>query len=240
MTPKEYPILYSTPMIQAILDGRKSQTRRIIKDQTPEWQKVNWEYSDLNEIIWIATGQKDDHELRKVLKGFDCPYGQVGDFTWARETFVWDSISSQYLYRADNHCDLPYQNKWQPPIFMPRSACRIVRENIDIRVERVADISEADAIAEGIESMIGFGDFTYWKDYEFKPKGELQSASFMSPIQSYKSLWNSINNVPKLNKKTDTYIVYPFDEQSATNWGNTYRNKPLIVVPNPWVWVVEF
>jgi hypothetical protein len=122
---------------------------------------------------------------------------------------------------------------------MPREACRIVRENIDIRVERVADISEEDAIGEGIESMIGFGGFTYWKDYEFKPKGELQSASFMSPIQSYKSLWNSINNEPKLNKKLDSYLVYPFDEQS-NKWGNTYRNKPLIVVPNPLVLLVKF
>ena len=87
--------------------------------------------------------------------------------------------------------------------------------------------------------MIGFGGFTYWKDYEFKPKGELQSAGFRSPIRSYKSLWNSINNIPRLNKKLDSYIVYPFDEQSGAKWGDTYRNKPLIVIANPWVWVIE-
>lgn len=247
MTIKEYPILYSTPMIQAILNGTKNQTRRIIKgDFYVENDPPLTAY-----IPDYITGEPQPVKL-------PCPYGKVGDFTWARETFcTFHGISPEYkesfLYRANDDSITQkicgYKNKdikWKSPLFMPRSACRIVRENIDIRVERVADISEADAIAEGIESMIGFGDFTYWKDYEFKPKGELQSASFMSPIQSYKSLWNSINNVPKLNKKTDTYIVYPFDEQSAINvnkagyWGNTYRNKPLIVVPNPWVWVVEF
>jgi hypothetical protein len=234
MTHKEYPILYSTPMIQAILDGRKSQTRRIIKgDFYVENDPPLTAY-----IPDYITGEPQPVKL-------PCPYGKVGDFTWARETFVWDSISSQYLYRADNHCDLPYQNKWQPPIFMPRSACRIITENIDIRVERVADISEKDAIAEGIEKVNILGDDTFnnrWKDYE----SNNIKCGFHSPIQSYRSLWNSINNEPKLNKKTDTYIVYPFDEQSAINvnkagyWGNTYRNKPLIVVPNPWVWVIKF
>lgn len=228
MTPKEYPILYSTPMIQAILDGRKSQTRRIIKDDF-------YVENDPPLTAYIPdyiTGEPQPVKL-------PCPYGQVGDFTWVRETFAYHH-TGQIFYKTDIPIPCHKNWKWQPSIFMPREACRIVRENVDIRVERVADISEEDAIGEGIESMIGFGDFTYWKDYEFKPKGELQSASFMSPIQSYKSLWNSINNVPKLNKKTDTYIVYPFDEQSATNWGNTYRNKPLIVIPNPLVWVIEF
>ena len=258
MTPKEYPILYSTPMIQAILNGTKNQTRRIIKPQPRLALLGNGQPIGNGQLAWDAPQRTLAIPFTKGCMNqiIDlCPYGQVGDFTWARETFREchkkigpygleqniDYEFSHYEYKADG-----LDGKWKPSIFMPRAACRIVQENVDIRVERVADISEQDAIAEGIESMIGFGGFTYWKDYEFKPKGELQSASFMSPIQSYKSLWNSINNVPKLNKKTDTYVVYPFDEQSAINvnkagyWGNTYRNKPLIVVPNPWVWVVEF
>ena len=215
-------------MIQAILNGTKNQTRRIISNNIlSRFDDLNLDnYGDRNPSYETEDGQL-------VLMTDLCPYGQVGDYTWTRETFTWDDISSQYFYKADNHCDLPYQKKWTPCIHMPRSACRIVRENIDIRVERVADISEEDAIGEGVELVNDSN--CLWKDYELT-----DGTKRLSARSSYKSLWNSINNNPKLNKKTDTYIVYPFDKQSAAKWGNTYRNKPLIVVPNPWVWVVKF
>jgi len=281
MTTKEYSILYQTPMIQAILNGTKNQTRRIVKDQifgllNPQIAPkkagdIHWRYDwdsekeiwDRHEIIIQQNCFCFEGEIERYINPCDttkgtklflwqssprlCPYGQVGDYTWARETFqklqTWEengcqfydladkSLSYFFEYKATNESN--WDGKWKPSIFMPQSACRIVRENIDIRVERVADISEEDAIGEGVELVNDSN--CLWKDYELT-----DGTKRLSARSSYKSLWNSINNNPKLNKKTDTYIVYPFDKQSAAKWGNTYRNKPLIVVPNPWVWVVKF
>jgi hypothetical protein len=226
----EKPILFSTPMVQAILEGHKTQTRRVIKGDF---------YVENDPPLTVYLDHVDDPQLVKL----PCPYGQIGDRLWVRETFAYDH-TGQLFYKTDIPVLCHKNWKWKPSIFMPRTASRIDGDITNIRVERVSSISEADAIAEGIESIIGFGSFTYWKDYEFKPKSELQSASFMSPIQSYKSLWNSINNIPKPIKSegiVTSYIVYPFDEQSAVKWqSKIYKNKPLIVVVDPYVWVIEF
>jgi hypothetical protein len=256
------PILFSGEMVRAILDGRKNQTRRIVKPQPI----VNFTGDHSVEIEWLGVLTKrsggqglSSQELldyfwedicnQRLTNEVLCPYGQVGDRLWVRETFAdgfIDGIGSTIIYKADNpdfDKDFLKNGKWEPSIFMPREASRITRENTEIRIERVADISEQDAIGEGIYDVgkdIGYKK-SLWFDY--LEKGGDQGGSYLGfkdPIKSYKSLWDSINNIPKLNKKLDSYFVYPFDEQSATKWGNTYRNKSLIVIPNPWAWVIKF
>jgi hypothetical protein len=155
---KERGILYSAPMVRAKLAGTKTQTRRIIKG------KGTWsvEKGDITKRLW--PGYEDEYGDWQWMK---CPYGQPGDRLWGRETWMPFDPDHQigdikYAYRADTSPDgeefrkayikagYPYQ--WRPSIFMPRAASRIVDEIIEIRVERVQDITEEDAIVEGAQS----------------------------------------------------------------------------------------
>lgn len=159
---KEHPILFSGEMVRAILDGRKTQTRRVIK--APKWST---------------------HERAGVDYG--CPCGTAGDMLWGRENFspcgcsaceaAWpNKTKHNVIYQATNQmADLLFR----PSIYMPRWASRITLEITDIRVERVQDITEQDARAEGVGVLIP------------------TEASWWIPDRPYASmfrnLWESIN-----------------------------------------------
>jgi len=185
---KERPILMSAPMVLAVLNGTKTQTRRVMKLQphSPP-SKVGcaeWETSQ---------GQ------------FRCPYGIAGDRLWVRETFQFVHANSdgqrqtfnsakpftQHDYRWIEYAATPRDNepppKWKPSIFMPRWANRITLEIVSVRVERLQDISEEDAISEGIENSNIASSKWPWKNY----RGE--NCWVDSPLYSYQSLWESIN-----------------------------------------------
>lgn len=124
---KEKPILFSTPMVQAILEGRKTMTRRIVKGTPLVW---------LNDFSPEFVADKDN-----AL----CPYGQVGDVLWVRET--WENYQGGYNYKAGKYGLLG--QKWKPSIFMPREACRLFLKITDIKAERLQDISRGDCMGEG-------------------------------------------------------------------------------------------
>ncbi len=134
---KESPVIFSTPMILAILDGRKTQTRRIVKG-------------------FARTLCAPDMFTQKYVampeNGF-CPYGYAGDTLWVRETFCQDTSDGKshfWVYKAD--CpDYPMgSSTWKPSIHMPRAAARIFLEITALRIEPLQDISREDAIAEGV------------------------------------------------------------------------------------------
>jgi len=142
---KERPILFSGPMVRAILEGRKTQTRRIVKPQPVET------------------------EWRRIA----CPYGQPGDRLWVKETFATKQVKGLTIastkpndpeaemlarathrfraYRADQweNDEVPEGMTWRPSIYMPRWASRLTLAIVRVRVERLQDITEEDAIAEG-------------------------------------------------------------------------------------------
>ena len=142
------PILFSAPMVQAILAGRKMMTRRVVKPQ-PIRKPV--------ECGWVPSGWSIESEPNEYgVKGCDCievkcPY-EIGDRLWVRET--WRGCDEDFpnlSYRAD--CTGSVIPKgWKPSIFMPRWASRITLEVTDVRVERLQEITEADAIAEGFRA----------------------------------------------------------------------------------------
>jgi hypothetical protein len=133
---KEKPILFNTHMVRAILDNRKTQTRRIIKPQPiGPLEKLCFCWS------WADTGSRDPEFGGHY--GFSCPHGKPGDRLWVRETFHLSGDVS--IYRAD--CDPSVTVRWTPSIFIPRSASRIALEITDVRVERLQAIYESDAIA---------------------------------------------------------------------------------------------
>lgn len=185
-TTKFRPILFSTPMVQAILEGRKTQTRRIIKDNL--LQTCTDEYNELEFLIITSI----------------CPH-KVGDVLWARETFVQQGLdSNNFVYKANHpEKDLSYRplGGWKPSIFMPKEACRIFLKIKSIRVERLFKISEGDAIAEGVELY----DTNLYKDYLDERN------SFSHARISFDSLWVSINGIDSWNKNPFVW-VYEFEK----------------------------
>lgn len=140
---KERPILFSGEMVRAILDGRKTQTRRVAKGIALEW---------------LAPDMFTPEFVALPENGL-CPYGYSGDRLWVRETF--QSYGDGFAYRATPV--IPDNRNWKPSIFMPRSASRITLEITNVRVERLNEITEMDAEAEGVYVWSDSGNPAIWK-----------------------------------------------------------------------------
>jgi hypothetical protein len=173
----ERPMLFSAPMIRALLAGTKSQTRRVVKD------------TGLYAIDAAIHGAETAARELQALAS-RCPYGQPGHKLWVRETHM--DLGACYLYRADPGAETeralvaPAQ-PWKPAIHMPRAASRITLEVTGVRVERLQDITAADAIAEGIDADAQPGDAVpLWRNYS-------TGGTTVEPRFSYETLWNQIN-----------------------------------------------
>lgn len=217
---KERPILFSAPMVRAILEGRKTVTRRPVKGLSASFAVTTAaDESPLNSVCWNVGGP--------IIR---CPYGKPGDRLWVRESGIYSKLLSPEdptqpgTFRHDvprtpelgywwiqsirapgasysvsgnpRRVDKARGQKAVPSIHMPRWASRILLEITDVRVERLQDISDDQALAEGITKHPGGGHHLedgkhYWA----------------SPIDSFAGLWNS----------------------TGGDWD-----------ANPWVWVVEF
>ena len=216
---KERPILFSGEMVRAILDGRKTQTRRVINPQ-PIADGLYYEYKD---IPWLKTGDPFP------FIGHLCPYGTTNDLLWVRETWravELDNGNDGILYKADNHfksiensqaaadlwcdayADRKYGNKWRPSIFMPRWASRILLDVTDVQVERIQEISDGDAIKEGIQDVCHCGDYVEGHGYH-SGHGAVSMPGWAT--ENFSSLWDSIN------------------AERGHSWES-----------NPWVWVASF
>lgn len=220
---KEHPQLYQTVMVRAILDRRKTKTRRtrgleLVNNMPDEWKLEEvgmFDYPGNNLAKpkikpWTAFGatfQWKPHGSRNFLK---CPYGKPGDIVWVRESFAVQeyfnglTLNGCTIYKASY--DGPVAWNWKPSIHMPKTAARIWLEITNIKVERLQTISEKDSMAEGIESKIEkkkSGLCTFYKDY-FN-----QNDWYWSAKASFMSLWQSTNG--------------------RNSW-----------ISNPWVWVITF
>lgn len=147
----ERPVIFNGEMVRAILAGRKTQTRRIMKPQPEPVPGQPGEY------WWPAKAFETMVKMSDFQRvGFEgaaadaSPFGRIGDRLWVRETF--GDCGVRLVYRADDDDGASCQvARWTPSIHMPRSACRMLLEITDVRVERLNDISEQDALAEGID-----------------------------------------------------------------------------------------
>ena len=178
---KEHPILFSTEMVKAILEGRKTQTRRVLK---PQPDRGGW---------WKVCTTIFDHNISEF-----CPNGQVGDRLWVRETWA-DMVclastekgkgkgESNPIYKATaDSTELKIlQGHWKPSIFMPRGASRITLEITDIRVQRLQEISLEDCVNEGYP--LGMPK---WNE---TPNEKQIEISKVMRFAWYEGIWNSIN-----------------------------------------------
>lgn len=234
----EHPILFSTPMVQANLEDRKRMTRRIFKampiSALDETKKIWFDGAE-----WIAENQNGGCYQRPIV----CPYGLPGDLLWVRESFKHiDDEETRVDYKTQY--TYPELHKWKPSIHMPKAAARIWLQIEEIRVERLNEISEEDAIDEGI-SYIARTSGLCFMDYRI---GE--HIFPFTAKQSFQTLFLSINGKPKPQRehsdkgKIVSYTGVAWDQNDFDiNWAKyhgKYRNKPLEVFINPWVWVVRY
>ncbi|EMM0034778.1 hypothetical protein RRS00_001830 [Klebsiella aerogenes] len=204
-------MIFNSEMVRAILDGRKTQTRRIVKG-TDGAVKFCKEWDINGEEIFVVLGEKDHTGMNPVFGAISCPFGAVGDRIWVRETWAEAGACAPdlKLYRANypEHVPSIYENvppaeeiRWTSSIHMPRWASRILLEITDVRVELLNAISEEDARAEGI---IDGGCLNC---------GEPEPCGCANPepdaTDAFAYLWQSI--------------------YGQENWN-----------ANPWVWVIEF
>lgn len=209
---KERPILFSGPMVKAILEGRKTQTRRIINPQPT--------FKETSGFNWKGASYGINSDYAGTVRNFaecinTCPHGRKGDRLWVRETFrLFDPDEcgcSDFpcpcppwgtpIYKASNDC--MDGEKWKPSIHMPRSASRILLEITKISVERLNSISRTDAAKEGLHQLPATGRYVINKDDQYF------GGASSNPVEVFSWLWEDIA-------------------------GNGSWAK------NPWVWVVEF
>ncbi|KKQ15901.1 MAG: hypothetical protein US34_C0024G0012 [Candidatus Nomurabacteria bacterium GW2011_GWC2_36_9] len=208
------PIIYSTPMVQANLEGRKTLTRRIVKPQPKE------------PFIFDKNSNSIIESPGYCVEPIECPYGQPGDVLWVREKFACTlgkyEPETTYSYFADSFHWSFYPNddmkgetacqwhdealakevKWKSPRFMPKSAARIWLQIEEIKVERLQDVTEKDAIAEGVTRFFTIN----WRFKNYNNPDD--KSGFLQAITSFQSLWGKING--------------------PESWEQ-----------NPWVWVVK-
>ena len=230
----ERPILFSAPMVRAILDGTKTQTRRatnvrdvgFIGGAGQQADPACWGFEDIDGC-WHVLDQSEPPWHGSGISGESyaimCPYGVPGNTLWVRETWA-DSAQAGspepgIVYRATDPDWSEYSGwKWRPSIFMPRSASRLTLRVTSVRVERVQDISEADARAEGVLRMPETQLRMYTMAHE-RPEVAYMDARPNAPHawtasarESFERVWDSINGA-----------------RPGCSWADS-----------PWVWCVGF
>lgn len=205
----ERPIPFTAPMVRALLAGTKTQTRRAVKPQ-PNWTEpaTVWEKGDGHSGLgWYAHHSEYPEEGSLFYR---CPYGQPGDRLWVREAWrapascdhlpprsIADSEARRFIADEIIGPD-PGFGKLRQGMFMPRWASRILLEVTNIRAERLQDISEADAVAEGIAYSERFRGYCLGMAEHFNSR---------DPRESYLSLWNAINGAGSSEKNPWVWAV---------------------------------
>lgn len=211
---RERPILFNGPMVRAILAGQKTQTRRVMREQVCDPGIVQIAGPGYCEII-------NEHGVQ--IPGFRCPYGQPGDRLWVRETHAIvprtayaASDGVQQVLRPDDEHDAAVfregwtrspPGRWRPSIHMPRWASRIKLEITGVRVERLQDISEMDAVAEGIRisSQARRSDACYGIYECLMPDGRTHFDD--SAYELYRGLWEQINGADSWDANPWVWVV---------------------------------
>lgn len=209
---KERPILFSGEMVKAILNDTKTMTRRVNSIGEYYISDKKCPYGVVGDRLWVREtwGDLDYYQGNVAIHVLKDSNGVEHDIVYSAECqgyFEWTDEVGFPEYRKDG----TEASRWRPSIFMPRWASRITLEITDIKVEQLQDITEEDAIAEGIHLCAGIDEEGYTHGYHWGPVSDTELL-FNSATSAYRKLWDSING-----KKPDKA------------WDD-----------NPWVWVISF
>jgi hypothetical protein len=201
---RELPILFSAPMVQALINGMKTQTRRVMKPQPVK----NGSFYE-----WAGAGWSNDGPLTPVpghSLSERCPYGKPGDILWVRETLMQEGELG-IKYKADNcwiNEDLipddygPYGGEYSfrtiPNIYMPKWAARIWLKVWEVRIERLQDITEENAKAEGVEP---------YHLADMNSVGESREGPSIAYWAAFADLWQAINGLNSWEANPWVWVV---------------------------------
>lgn len=199
----ERPILFSAPMVRAILEGHKTQTRRVAK------------LTDTGRVK--AVGSPKNWHVDDPAATLACPYGQPGDQLWVRESFSFHEapINPYFLppdapgeaigihYWADGNPEWGNWDKPRPSIHMPRRASRISLEVTGVRIERLHAITEADARAEGVET----DEFMEFMDWAHSVAPRDVSCEFPALRGEFRKLWEKINGTDSWDANPWVWVI---------------------------------
>jgi hypothetical protein len=222
---QEKPILFSGPMVRAVMDGRKTQTRRVVKP-LPSWQVHSICDPSAAADPWAVWFHYPETERVGHLR--NCPYGKPGDRLWVRETWnrcVCAACDKALPNKGPHGCvyrasyNGPSGQVFKPSIHMPRWASRLTLEIVSVQVERVQDISEEDAIAEGCKAEVYTAEDVANLQISdaaphIKELGRILGPGSVPARTDFMRLWDSINS-----KREDGKYAWE---------------------KNPWVWAIEF
>ncbi|ELY6326610.1 hypothetical protein [Cronobacter malonaticus] len=188
---KERGMIFNAEMVRAILDGRKTQTRRIMKPQPEACPRGGhwWPSNVFKTMLHVEEEMQNGKGGWDGLVGDACPFGAVGDRIWVRETWARyniDQSSHDMAYRATTPEDWPEEGRWRPSIHMPRWASRITLEITGVRVERLASISSDDARDEGY------------------PAARAEDGGNIDPWLWFRDLWDGI--YPEYSFKANPWV----------------------------------
>lgn len=219
-------ILLKTPMVIAIKEDRKNQTRRTqgLDAVNNDLETINWQFECFETVKGKLVAKFSSIDTPEII--YAKPRYHVGEIIYVKESFsiIGTDITRdrgshaiineqhQYVYRGQKQPHIEKLYKWKSPLFMPQTAARIFLEVTNVRVEQIGDISESDAIAEGIEEVIH--SRVKYPDNEKSWKNYLSKYWFTNPKLSYQSLWHSING----SYNPDTWVfVYEFKRMEKPN-----------------------
>lgn len=211
----EKPILFNTEMVKAILEGRKTETRRVMKPQPTHSKFAGFVYAsgdkrDIGKAMFVNSFPAIGEDAADYIRA---PY-QIGDILYVRETWCKNPVKNEYMYKANKVIGVTKGFiKWKPSIHMPKVAARIFLKVTDVRVERLQDITEDGAKEEGVIKQLWYQPYGTRSENHQKYVGDLvyQEPNYKT---GFADIWDRT-----LNKLGDW--VYSFKE-------------------NPWVWVIEF
>jgi hypothetical protein len=202
---KERPIIFSAAMVRALLDGRKTQTRRIVKPQPAPATRMHELALAMNdsgtEQYLHGTPAALEHDVR-------CPYGVPGDRLWVKETFRGETPAAT-SYRADDPGETPL--KWTSSIFMGRPLSRLTLEVIDVRVEPLHDLDDEDAIAEGLPDLGDPASVAVYAPYFDRVDAAWASHDPIpptpTPVERYRMVWTHINGAASWDVNPWVWVV---------------------------------
>lgn len=210
---KHIPILFSTDMVQAILEGRKKMTRRILPIQPLDDDKwilatlVGGDNKNIGKKHWVT--MKNPHSIARYDDRYFTQKYSTGDILWVRESFRltqpygpenyyfgYRSGDNSYNEASDKY-DYSEPDVWRPSIHMPKEACRIFLKVTDVRCERLHEITEQDAVDEGIlKRYDGFRLYTH-----------NENCWVLSALHSFQSLWAKINGQSSWDANPYVWVI---------------------------------
>jgi hypothetical protein len=190
----EHPIPFSGAMVKTLLAGEKTMTRRTIKPQPENVPIIGKDGGN----IWHDKGG-----------AFKCRYGATGDILWVREAYT--TTAHGVKYRADGEISAV---KWKPPMFMPRHVCRLLLKVVDIKVERLRDITYKDILKEGVRIPVNSNRKAMFEiGCKFSPLSFLENYDKKMPYQEaclharWESLWKTINGEKSWNENPFLWCI---------------------------------